>query len=37
MLEALADFLDAVRGRYRFVSLPDLLRAGRPVVQEWYG
>jgi hypothetical protein len=35
MLQALALVLDWARDRFRFVTVPQLLRCGRPVVQDW--
>jgi peptidoglycan/xylan/chitin deacetylase (PgdA/CDA1 family) len=36
MIEALDRFLGRVGDRYRFVTLPELLRSGRPVRQSWF-
>jgi peptidoglycan-N-acetylglucosamine deacetylase len=36
LLQALGRFLDQQRGRFRWVTVPELLRRGRPVVREWY-
>ncbi len=35
-LQALTMFLEELRGRYRFLTVPELLAHGRPVVREWY-
>jgi hypothetical protein len=35
LLEALEIFLQGAAGRLRFVTLPDLLASGRPIVEEW--
>ena len=36
MLEGLDRFLDRMRGRYRFLTVPELLRTGRPARRNWY-
>lgn len=36
MFLALEAFLERMRGRYRFVTVPALLRCGRPERQNWY-
>ncbi len=36
MLEALERYLAETRGRFLFVTVPELLRAGRPVRREWF-
>jgi len=36
MLEAVEMTLERLRGKFRFVTIPDLLRCGRPQRQNWY-
>ena len=36
LLEGLETFLEQQRGRFQWVTVPELLRRGRPVIREWY-
>jgi peptidoglycan/xylan/chitin deacetylase (PgdA/CDA1 family) len=36
MLQAVDEFLARQRGRFRFVTVPELLRLGRPQLANWY-
>ena len=36
LIRAVELFLERARGTYQFVTVPDLLARGRPIVQEWY-